>query len=117
MASIPFDIESDELGLSKSKGMLHVDDEHLTFEIQTTFVGLLKRSPKTFEIDLTDLDEVAYKKGLLRDQVTVRTRPLSRIARLPGANERGLTLCVKRTHRKALHSALDKLDLWRPTNN
>ena len=115
MPSIPFDIESDELGLSKSKGMLHVDDEHLTFEIQTTYVGYFKRAPKTYRIDLTDLDEVGYKKGLLRDQVTVRTRPLSRIAQLPGANERGLTLCVKRTHRKVLHTALDRLHLWLST--
>ena len=115
MSSIPFDIESDELGLSKSKGVMHVDDEHVTFEIQTTFVGIFKRSPKTYQIELTDLDEVGYKKGLLRDRLTVRTRPLDQIARLPGADEQGLSLCIKRTHRKSLQSVLDQLYLWRPT--
>ena len=112
MPGIPFDIESDELGLSKSKGVMHVDDEHLTFEIQTTYVGFFKRPPKTYQIDLTDLDEVGYEKGFLRDQLTVRTRPLGRIAQLPGADERGLTLCVKRAHRKVLQTALDRLHLW-----
>ena len=115
MRSVPFEIENVGHGFARSKGVLRVEGEDLTFEVQTTVVGLLRLSSKTHRLDLTDLDEVRYKKGLLRDRLTIRTRPFDRITGLPGAADGTLCLRVKRAHRDAMETILDQLHLWRPT--
>ena len=96
---------------------MRVGDEHLTFEVQTTLLGLIKRSPQSHRIHLTDLDEVQYKRGLMRDRLTLRTQPFGKLLALPGASEGGLCLCVERSHRNDLHAILDRLHLWRKSTS
>ncbi len=100
----------------RSKGVLRVDAEYLIFEVQTTVFGFFQRTPQTYRLDLTDLDEVRYKKGLLSDRLTIRTRPLDRITSLPGAADGALCLRTKRADRDAMEAILDQLHLWRPTD-
>ncbi len=113
MRSVPFEIENVVHGFAQSKGVLRVEGEDLTFEVQTTVLGLLRHAPKTHRLDLTDLDEVRYKRGLLRDRLTIRTRPLDRITSLPGAADGELCLRIKRADREAMEAVLDQLHLWR----
>ncbi|MEP0547705.1 MAG: hypothetical protein ABJF88_12295 [Rhodothermales bacterium] len=115
MPSVPFEIENVGHGFAKSQGVLRVEGEDLTFEVQTTVVGLLRLPAKIYRLDLTDLDEVRYKKGLLSDRLTIRTRPLDRITSLPGAADGALCLRIKRADRGAVEAILDQLHLWRPT--
>lgn len=115
MPNVPFEIERPAHSLMRSKGVLRVDGEHLTFEVQTTVFGFVQRSPQTYRLDLTDLDEVRYKRGLLRDRLTIRTRPLDRITKLPGAADGELSLRIKRADRRAVEPVLDRLHLWRST--
>ena len=116
MPSVPFEIERSTHGVSRSKGVLRVGAEQLTFEVQTTLLGFFHRAPKTYRLDLTDLDEVRYKRGLFRDRLTIRTRPLDRITNLPGAADGELSLRIKRKDRRAVEPVLDHLHLWRPTD-
>jgi hypothetical protein len=113
MPSVPFEVERSSHGMTRSAGVLHVEGEHLTFEVQTTVLGFFHRSPRTYRLDLTDLDEVRYKRGLLRDRLTIRTRPLDRITKLPGAADGELRLRIKRADRRAVEPILDLLYLWR----
>jgi hypothetical protein len=113
MPGVPFDIERSSHGVARSKGVLRVEAEHLVFDVQTTVLGFFHRTPKTVRLDLTDLDEVHYNKGLLRDRLTIRTRPLDRITKLPGAADGELRLRIKRGDRRALEPVLDHLHLWR----
>jgi hypothetical protein len=115
MPSVPFEIENVSHGFAQSRGVLRVEGEDLTFEVQTTVVGLFRLPAKTHRLDLTDLDEVRYKKGLLSDRLTIRTRPLDRITSLPGAADGALCLRIKRSDRGAVEAILDRLHLWRPT--
>lgn len=115
MRSVPFEIESAGHGISRSKGVLRMEDEHLAFEVQTVLLGFYRQAPKTYRLDLTDLDEVQYKRGLLRDRFTIRTRPLDRIRAFPGSANGTLHLRIKRADRGAMKPILDQLYLWRPT--
>jgi hypothetical protein len=113
MPSLPFEVERSSRGVARSKGVLRVGAEHLTFEVQTTVFGFFHRAPKTVRLDLTDLDAVRYKKGLLRDRLTIRTRPLDRITKVPGAADGELRLRIRRADRRAAEPILDHLHLWR----
>ena len=112
MRGIPFEVESSG-GFSQSRGVVYVEDEDLVFEVQTTYIGFIQRAPEVYRVELTDLDEVRYKKGFLSDRVTLRTRPLEKLTAVPGAAQGELRLAVKRTHRGDLAVLLDRLDLWR----
>ena len=113
MQSVPFEIEQSGPGLSRSRGVVYVDDEELVFEVQTTLVGFIERRPKAYRFDLVDLESVRYKKGFRQDRLTLRTRPLDIITAIPGAAQGELCLVFKRACRDDLAVLLDRLDLWR----
>ena len=113
MQSVPFVLKEVHGGLSEAHGAAYVEDEELVLEIQTAFLGLIKRNPQVYRIDLTDLDDVRYKRGLRTDRLTLRTRPLDRLSGIPGVNQGALCLHVARQDRAALDVLLDRLDLWR----
>jgi len=113
MLSVPFTISEVHGGLTEGHGVAYVDDEYLVLEVQTAFLGLFKKEPETFRIDLTDLESVRYKKGLRKDKLCLRTRPLDVLDPVPGVQKGELCLHVARQHRPALDVLLDRLDLWR----
>ncbi len=81
-------------------------------EGDVTFLGMIDRGTTTHRFDLTDLDEVCYKKGLWKDTLTIRTRPMDLIGPIPGSKQGSLVLKVKRGSRRDLQVLLDRLDLW-----
>lgn len=110
--SVPFTVRRRDNGLSETKGALYIDGEDIVIETQTTTMGLWKRSPREHRLELTDLDTVTHKRGLLGDRLTFRTRPMALVARLPGATEGSLMLSVPRRYRDELDRVLDRLELW-----
>lgn len=113
MESVPFNVKEVDGGFSEAHGSAYVDGEHLVLDVEKAFLGHFMRKSKIHRIDLTDLDTVSYKKGIRKDQVSIRTRPISRLARIPGVVEGALTIQVKKKHRRVLEVLLDRLDLWR----
>jgi len=113
--SVPFEIKEVHGGFSEARGAAYVEGDALVLEVQTSLLGLFPRPPRAYRVELVDLEEVRHKRGLRRDRVTIRTRPLDRITGVPGAGQGELCLFVKRSHRAALDTLLDRLDLWRTT--
>ena len=110
--SVPFTVRRRDNGLSETKGCLYIEGEELVVETQTTTLGLWKRSPKEHRLELTDLDTVSHKRGLLGDRLAFRTRPMSLVSRLPGAAEGSFMLSVPRRYRDELDRVLERLELW-----
>jgi hypothetical protein len=113
MLSVPFQIREVHGGLTEGHGVAYVDDEFLVLEVQTAFLGLFKKEPQTYRIDLTDLESVRYKKGLWKDKLRLRTLPLDVLDAVPGVQRGELCLLFARKDRAALDVLLDRLDLWR----
>lgn len=113
MQSVPFKINEVHGGLSSGHGAAYVDEEDLVLEIQTALFSFVKQRPKVYRIDLTDLESVEYDKGFREDRLTLRTRPMDRLAGVPGVAEGQLCLRFARKDRKGLAVLLDRLDLWR----
>ena len=110
--SVPFTVRRRDNGLSETKGCLYIDGDEIVVETQTTMMGLWRRSPKEHRLELTDLETVSHKQGLLGDRLTVRTRPMALVSRLPGAAEGALVLSVARRDRDGLDRVLERLELW-----
>ena len=113
MRSVPFQISEVHGGLTEGHGVAYVEDEYLVLEVQTALLGLFKRDAETYHIDLTDLDTVRYRRGLWKDKLRLRTRPLDALDGVPGVQKGELCLHIARRHRDELDVLLDRLDLWR----
>lgn len=112
MKSVPFSTGDVHGGFSEGRGAICVEGDDVVIEVEVAFLSLFKRQPQTYRFDMTDLEEVRYKKGMLKDKLTIRTRPMDRVSRIPGANEGALDLHVKRRHRRDLDRLLDHLEMW-----
>lgn len=113
MESVPFKVKEVDGGFSEAHGSAYVEGEDLVLDIEKAFLGYFRRKSTLFRIDLTDLDTVRYKRGLRNDRLDIRTRPMERLARVPGVAEGTLTILVSKKNRERLNVLLDRLDLWR----
>ena len=112
MKSVPFSISDDHSGLSDLRGLVCLEGDDVVIEMQIKFLGLFKRPSRAFRFDMTDLEEIRHTRRFWGDTVTLRTRPMERVADIPGASEGALCLKVKRADRPALDVLLDRLELW-----
>ena len=112
MLSVPFATGDIHGGFAEGRGTLCVDDDDLVIEVQVTVMGLWQRGVQTHRFELTDLEEVRHKRGPFRDRITLRTRPMELITKVPGSAEGCLVLTVKRRDRASVDALLDRLDLW-----
>ena len=113
MESVPFKVKEVDGGFSEAHGVAYVEDDDLVLDIEKAFLGHFMRKSTLFRIELTDLDTVRYKKGLINDKLYIRTRPLDRLAKVPGVTEGTLSIVVSKKNRELLNVLLDRLDLWR----
>ncbi|MDX1438934.1 MAG: hypothetical protein R3284_03425 [Rubricoccaceae bacterium] len=113
MESVPFKVKEVDGGFSEAHGSAYVQGEDLVLDIEKAFLGHFMRKSKVYRIELTDLDTVRYKKGIRKDRVDIRTRPLDRLAKVPGVTEGTLSIVVSKKNREQLEVLLDRLDLWR----
>ena len=112
MPSVAFSTPDIHSGLSEAKGMLYVDENDVTLEIEVTHIGLIKGRSRTVQFELTDLDSVRHKRSILGDTLTIRTQPRDLVTDLPGAADGELCLKIKKKHRRDLDAVLDRMELW-----
>jgi len=113
MESVPFKVKEVDGGFSEAHGSAYIEGEDLVLDIEKAFLGRFLKKSMVFRIEMTDLDTVRYKKGLRNDKLYIRTRPLNRLAKVPGVNEGTLSIVVSKKNRELLNVLLDRLDLWR----
>lgn len=113
MESVPFKVREVDGGFSEAHGSAYIEGDDLVLDIEKAFLGHFMRKSKLHRIELTDLDTVRYKKGMRSDRLDIRTRPLERLAKVPGVVEGTLSIKVSKKDREQLEVLLDRLDLWR----
>ncbi len=112
MRSVPFSTGDVHGGFSEGRGTICMEGDEVVIELQVSFLNLIKRAPRTYRFDMTDLEEIRHKRGWLADKVTLRTRPMERVTEIPGSDDGELCLKVKRAHRRDLAQLLDRLEMW-----
>ena len=112
MISLPFATPDIDGGLSEGKGVLLLDGDEITVRVEVALLGLFDRSVDTVRFDMTDLDEVNYTRRAWGDRLTLRVRPPSIAAQLPGCGQGEIVLKTKRKYRREVDALLDRLELW-----
>ena len=110
--SLPFATPDIDGGFSEGAGLLTLDGDDITIQVDMSLFGFIPRGSRTVRFDITDLDEIRHKRTLLGDTLTIRTQPPDLAMKVPGSSEGELCLKIKKKHRRDADALLDRLELW-----
>jgi hypothetical protein len=105
--SIPFEISEVHAGFSEVKGVIHMEDEFVVFNIQTITMGMYKRSPETIKIELAALSDIRLEKRVFRDRLYIRPKTNKLLEVIPGKHIGEIMVKVWRKNRPATMSLID----------
>jgi hypothetical protein len=107
--SIPFEISDVHAGFSEAKGLIHVEDDFLVFNVQTITMGMFKQSPETIKIELAALSDIRLEKKIFRDRLYIRPKTNKLLDVIPGKHLGEIMVKVWRKHRPASMSMVDDI--------
>lgn len=103
MLRVPFKIPSLYADLGEAEGVLSMEDDHLSIEIQTrdAIIGLIKSGVKEINIPISELAEVLFESKLFSKKLVVRGRKMSTLSKIPGCESGELKLNIDRKNKDA----------------
>jgi len=110
MDSIPFKLADTNFGMTEHAGMVRLEDEFLTFEIESKVIGLFRQDSQTIKIETRALEEVYLKKGVLKDLLRIYPKRMDLLDALPGNNDICVTLKISRKQRRETELLVDRLE-------
>ncbi|MEL7835223.1 hypothetical protein [Fodinibius sp. Rm-B-1B1-1] len=106
--SVPFEIPNIYHGIQVAKGLLKVREEglHFEFEVEDSFLGMIKSGVKTETIFYRDLEGIRFEKGWWNGKVVLEGTSMKVFDNFPGSEQGRLTLKVKRSNRDDAQNAV-----------
>lgn len=92
---VPFQTDKAYGGFAEVQGQLRFEGEalFLEFQVKDSLIGAIKSDVKELRLPLSALEDLSFKKGWFGHRLTVRTRSMSDLGDVPGAD--GTSLVVK----------------------
>jgi hypothetical protein len=112
-APLPFSLPNVYQGLGEGAGIATATAEglRLEFEVKDGFVGVLKSGVCNVDISMRELYAVNLKQGWFLTKLFIRTRSMSTLQNIPGANGAELELRIARKDRRAAQNLVSMLTL------
>ena len=108
--AIPFESVDYNHGLQVAKGLLKLTESgiELEYQVQDSFVGVIKSDVKNLHLDYKDLDSIEFKKGWFSAKIILKATSMRVLQDLPG-NELGeCKLKVKRKHKDKAQQTISR---------
>jgi hypothetical protein len=112
-APLPFSLPNVYQGLGLGTGIATATTEglRLEFEVKDSFVGVLKSGVRNVDISMAELYSVNLKQGWFLTKLFVRTRSMSALQNIPGAEGAQVELRIARKDRSAARNLVSILTL------
>ena len=112
--SVPFEISEISHGFQEARGLMKLtkDGIGLEFEVQDSFVGILKSGIKNVHISYADLESIEFKKGWFKSKVIMKGVSMKVFEDVPGTEHATCTLKVKRSNRKGAENMVSRARLY-----
>ena len=107
MPVVPFTLES---GLSKVSGVIREDENGITIEYESKFIGLIKSDIKTVQIPFEDIEEVFFSSNFFSTKLRIHLKTLRNIGQFPAPTQGEMEFKISRKNRsqaKALASSVN----------
>lgn len=104
--SIPIKFRDSYEGFAESSGILSLRENHIIiqFETKDALFGLIKSGLKKVAIPLKHIEELAYKKSIFGNRVSIKVDDLSYLEDLPERSNNKVVLLIDR---KNIDRAID----------
>jgi hypothetical protein len=99
MRPIPFELP--DTGLREITGKLYVEEPYLVFEVTDGLLGAFDKENQVIKIEIDALDEIHFKKGIVKDKLYIRSKKRDLLDAMPGKYDGVLMLKIWKTHRPA----------------
>jgi hypothetical protein len=99
------------LGLGAGIATATAEGLRLEFEVKDGFVGMLKSGVQNVDIRMNELYSVNLKQGWFTTKLFVRTRSMSTLQSIPGADGAQVELRIARKDRRAAQNLVSMLTL------
>lgn len=108
--SVPFEIPDINHGLKRAKGLfkLEKDGIELEYQLQDSFIGVIKSEIKNFHLPYGELKNIRFEKGWFRTKIILEATSIRTFENLPGADHAVCTLRVKRKNWKEARDVVSK---------
>lgn len=106
--SVPVEISNINHGLQVAKGLLKVKEDglHLEFEVEDSFLGIIKSGVKTETISYRNLEDIRFEKGWWNGKIILEGASMKVFETFPGSEQGRLKLTVKRSNRNDAQNAV-----------
>ncbi len=111
--SVPFKIVELFNGFAEGRGILRVDENALTLELQVTdaLFGLLKSRVINVQLAFDQVSGIIMTKGWFRKKLILRTHSMALLTSIPGHSGNELVLVIRRRDREAARFLISRLEL------
>ncbi|MGI9174834.1 MAG: hypothetical protein ACR2GR_05910 [Rhodothermales bacterium] len=99
LRSIPFRLPEADHGLTEITGLLYLDDEFLTFDVQTGLPGGSQKELQVIKVELAALAALRLDRGTLGDRLCIRPKTSDLLDAMPGTHQEELKLKLRKRHR------------------
>ena len=113
MLHVPFRIPSLYADLAEAEGIVSIERDALSLEIQTkdAIVGIIKSSVREINIPFSELREVLFESRWFSSQLIVRGRKMSVLSKIPGCERGELILKISKKHKVAAQNFVVEIGL------
>lgn len=100
--TVPFYITGVNHGFQEVQGLLQLNNEglELEFEVQDSFVGMIKSGITTQTFPFSALEEITFKKGWFSSRIILEGASMKVFEDMPGAELAECNLKIKRKDQK-----------------
>lgn len=106
--SVPVEIPNINHGIQVAKGLLKVKEKGLTFEfeVEDSFLGIIKSGVRTETVSYQDLEDVRFEKGWWNGKIILEGTSMKVFEKFPGSEQGRLRLKVRRSNKDDAKNAV-----------
>ena len=109
MVSIPFQMESTNMGFQEHWGLLYMEEEFVVLDLHSGLSGVTRAERHVIKIDPVAIMSIRLGKGGLKDTVFIEPKKDTLLRVLPGDHRDEIRLKLKKEHRQAAARLISRI--------
>lgn len=111
--SIPFYNDEVYAGFAVQNGLMHIDSNFLTIELETkdSVFKVVSSGLQTIKIPLNGIQSVELKKGFFSTKIILTTKSLKYLSNIPGNESNSVTFKIKKKDRDLAQLSVSQIQL------
>jgi hypothetical protein len=107
--SIPFRLADTRYGLTEHKGLLHIENDTLLFEVASGISGGYVKERQQFRVEPREVHSIRLKKGIFKNQLIFNIVAGTSLTTMSGEHREEVKLILSKQYRGTADQILKKV--------